>query len=153
MNPNDRPCELYGSGVGEHLNTFVADVFGISTIDEDGIPRTLGCCTDPSKPAVFWYVAISHHTAAHVSFWSQYECIELYSYRRSTGNRCYVAYIVHARPVNELHRCELVQPPELHLSLEGIDFAIERSLRHIGWYQDDDCVTIECTGWRPFYIP
>ncbi len=156
MDPIDRPCTFYGSGISHDLNNFVADIFGISQLNEDDVPRSLGCPLRPSRPAVFWHIGISHPINTYVSkprsHQPNYDCTEVYSYRPHNSNqhgRCHVAYIIHPLPVSELHQCELFPAHEIDLSINGVDTTVD-ARRFTRFIRCDGDIVIEWNGWRPF---
>ncbi len=145
------PCSVESSRYESSLTVFhqfVADIFGISPVNELGYRRYVGQFDETYYyPAVFWIVRIncSRHCVLRSNYESTLldvsdsECSEIISYRFS----------VHPVPIHELHECRRFPPPQITAIIDDSEIEMYLGIPNSSVNWDPDVRGIAAAVWLP----
>ncbi len=136
------------------LSCFIADIFGVSHVNEDGCLRLFGYwwLGDASLRAVFWQVDLWCMTDLDLTVYSDYHVTLLSCEQYDDGSHS-TTYILHPGPVARLADCKLYLRPRWWIGSASGD-AINVSTSEHRWSDTDDVNTetysANIEGWSPF---
>jgi hypothetical protein len=143
-------CAVHHSPPSRHISPillFIANIFNISSRDDNGNVRILGFISLPRSRAVFWIIQLNNMMGCDTKYvvCSNYEVtlIEI-----DPDSRRYT-YIIHPVPVDDLDKCELFPRPKWHIKDDyGPVELTEVNKRNSTWLTPTES-RVYMTGWTP----